>query len=141
MQLEAVMASGEIVRVAKTWIGTPWRHNQRAKGLGVDCVRFIEAVASEALGITLPEISNYQRLPEGNAILDFMNELEFLESVAIADRRDGDVLLFRIGKIPHHCGFSVGDGMIHADVNHGVIQVSNLANWQRRLIRCFRVRG
>jgi cell wall-associated NlpC family hydrolase len=37
-----------IVAEAETWLNTPFRHQGRLKGQGVDCVGFISEVAREA---------------------------------------------------------------------------------------------
>ena len=39
-----------VVAEAKTWLGTPWRHMQRIKGVGVDCAN-LPAAVYEACGV------------------------------------------------------------------------------------------
>ncbi len=34
-------------KVCQSWVGTPFHHNQRVKGAGVDCANFLIAVYSE----------------------------------------------------------------------------------------------
>jgi cell wall-associated NlpC family hydrolase len=38
----------EILRIAATWLRTPYRHGQRVKGHGVDCAQILIAIYSEA---------------------------------------------------------------------------------------------
>ncbi len=46
------MATGlEVVRVARTWLGTPYHHQGRVKGAGVDCAGLSVGVAKE-LGLS-----------------------------------------------------------------------------------------
>ena len=37
----------DVVREAKTWLGTPFHHQGRLKGVGVDCAGVIVCVAKE----------------------------------------------------------------------------------------------
>lgn len=129
--------SDKILSVARSWIGTPWVHHQRSKGLGVDCVGFINGVFKE-LGIELPPIDNYRRSPEGSELLDFINSLPFLREKEVIE--SGNILVFKVGLIPHHVGFSNGTGLIHADCVVGkVLEISNLGTMQKNLCGIFEI--
>lgn len=133
------MVSESILIEARKWIKTPWQHNQKLLGHGVDCVRFIEAVFRDSLGYEFGDITCYARMPEGNQLLVFLQNIDGLKQIPLDDRQPGDLLLFRLGKIPFHLGICNGTGMIHADNHHGVIDLTNLGRWERRLIAVFRV--
>ncbi len=124
---------------ARKWIKTPWRHNQKLIGHGVDCVRFIEAVFRDSLGLKFGNIDRYARMPEGDEILVFLQSTQCLKQIPLAEISAGDLLLFTLGKIPYHLGISNGTGFIHADSHHGVIELDSMGRWQRRLIAAFRV--
>lgn len=126
---------------ARRWKGTPWHHNQKCRGVGVDCVRFIEGVFKDGLGIEFGNIGNYARMPEGDSLLSFMKGLDCLTEIPLTEISRGDLLLFRLGKIPYHVGISNGQGMIHADSHFGVVEINNLGRWEQRLIAGFRVIG
>lgn len=126
-----------ILESARQWIGTPWRHNQKCKGHGVDCVRFIEAVFKDDLGYQFSDIDKYARIPDDDALLVFLQTNINVKQIPLTDIQPGDLLLFRLGKIPYHLGISNGSGMIHADSNHGVIEVDNLGRMEKRLISAF----
>jgi cell wall-associated NlpC family hydrolase len=128
-----------ILTSARQWIGTPWRHNQKCKGHGVDCVRFIEAVFKDDLGYQFGNIDKYARIPEDDALLMFLEDNGLLKQIPLTDIQSGDLLLFRLGEIPYHLGISNGTGMIHADSNHGVIEVDSLGRMEKRLIASFQV--
>ncbi|WP_439816232.1 hypothetical protein [Zavarzinia sp. CC-PAN008] len=36
-----------IIAAARTWLGTPWRHQARTKGVGVDCANLVIGVGLE----------------------------------------------------------------------------------------------
>lgn len=39
------MTRDDIIAEARSWVGTPWRHGQMAKGAGSDCLGFIAGIA------------------------------------------------------------------------------------------------
>lgn len=52
-----------IVAAARRWVGTPWQHQARAFGAGVDCVGLVKMVGIETgfLNPTAEEIAPYAR--------------------------------------------------------------------------------
>lgn len=95
-----------IVAEARTWIGTPWRHQARVKGVGVDCIGFVGGVAM-ALG--LPEafewygdrtLRGYGRTPVAETLLNACDR--FLDRMPVAGRRLGDVLVMGFRQGPQH---------------------------------------
>lgn len=135
----SVTNGDRILIAARKWIGTPWHHNQKCQGHGVDCVRFIEGVFKDGLGIEFGNIDGYARMPEGDSLLLFLKGLLLLTEIPLTDKQPGDILLFRIGKIPYHVGISNGQGMIHADSHFGVVEIDSLGRWEGRLITGFRL--
>lgn len=105
----------------------------------MDCVRFIEAVFKDGLGIEFGNVDNYAKMPEGDSLLLFLKGLDCLTEIPLTDVSRGDLLLFRIGKIPYHVGISNEKGMIHADSHFGVVEIDSLGRWEHRLIAVFRV--
>lgn len=136
-----------ITAKAREWLGTPWQHNQQCKGYGVDCIRFIEAIASEA-GFPVGEIpSNYSRSASETGLLDHLNR----HAIALPLNEDAigedEILVFKFGGVPHHLGFSTQlpdgrVGMIHASsrdrkvVEHGLDDV-----WLRVLCARYRLKN
>ena len=125
-----------ILNKAREWLNTPWQHHQQSKGLGVDCISFIEAVYGDC-----GQIPPYDRYPDSDIMLCHLRSLSNLNEIPLADRLPGDLLLFRIGKMPSHVGICNGNGMIHADSKHGVTEIDNLGRWERRLVAVFRFDG
>lgn len=41
-------ARARVLAVARSWLGTPWHHKARVRGVGVDCAQLLIAVYSEA---------------------------------------------------------------------------------------------
>ena len=113
----------DLMRESLTWLGTPWKHNQCVKGKegGVDCIRFLEAIAKIA-GIPLSPIpSRYRRNLIDDSICEYLDnnfKPTTLDRVVL-----GDILVFQWGDIGHHVGVisrtNKGCTMfIHASLQH-----------------------
>jgi cell wall-associated NlpC family hydrolase len=114
-----------VVAAAWSWLGTPFHHDARMKGVGVDCGNLLIAVYLEA-GV-LREAPQYAPPPPGWH-LHHADE-RYLRLIARYCRRvgmpwePGDVLVFRGRRWPSagHAGLYVGNGMvIHAIAGGGV---------------------
>lgn len=141
------MATGEdIVTEARTWIGTPFHHQGRVKGAGVDCVGLLVGVAS-ALGLQHQDRSGYARLPDGETLeaeLDRQTDIVWARThgarLDAAALQPGHALLFRMPKLPRHVGIYAGNGaFIHATSDVGkCVEVNLDAYWQRALKKVYR---
>ena len=118
-----------ILREATSWLGTPFRHAARIKGVGVDCGQLLIAVYSEAgvLADFTPE--DYQ--PDW--FLHRSRERYLEELTKRADPVEhpyevGDVLTYRYGRAVSHAGIYVGDGwLIHANGRAGEVTRSQVS--------------
>ncbi|MCU0938912.1 MAG: peptidase P60 [Burkholderiaceae bacterium] len=111
-----------IVAEARTWLGTPWVHQHRAKGVAVDCAGLVIGVA-RALGLVPPEwdINGYSRHPDGTLAALCAAHMRRVSQAAM---QPGDVLVLALQADPQHLGI-VGDyrhggySLIHAASNAG----------------------
>ena len=137
----------QIVAEARAWLGTPFLHQGRHRGLGVDCVGLVAGVA-KALQLVDYEVTGYARHPDG-VMLRAECERVLRRLAPGEPAREGDVLLFRIARDPQHLGIvtAVAEGrparMIHAYaggpgrcVEHGLD-----ARWLRRVVAIYRLPG
>lgn len=98
---------------ARSWLNTPWRHNRKDKGRGVDCINFLFAVG-QSVGLRLPP------LPEQYAKIPIKNEIEKYLTKSFVRCFDGKikiarVLLFSFRGYKCHVGIATSDhSMIHA---------------------------
>lgn len=124
----------KLVENARSWIGTPWMHNQQLKGIGVDCIRFLEAVAIES-GLTIePLPKHYCKTPTGNAFKDYLDR-NFIKTGTI---ELGTILLFEVKGICTHVGIATNnDRFIHAGTT-GVIEMSLNGKFAKRLKGIYR---
>lgn len=96
----------DVVRVAREWLGTPYLHQHRAKGVGVDCAGLLIGVARE-LGLTTADfdIRGYARQPDGS-LMSTCGTL--LLPIRVQDMQPGDLVAMRFEDEPCHLAI-VGD--------------------------------
>src|SRR5882724_8889590 len=118
----------EIVAEAKTWLGTPWHHQGRIKGGGVDCVMLLAEVY-EAVGI-VPHIE-----PEYYPIDIMMHRggehvLGWLEMYGVETKEPepGDIVIYRFGYSYSHGGIIVDNelNIVHAFKQYGMVVLSKV---------------
>jgi NlpC/P60 family putative phage cell wall peptidase len=134
----------EVVRVARQWLCTPYRHQGSIKGVGCDCLGLIRGVWRELYG-TEPETPG----PYGIDWAERSGQERLLEAagrhfgapVGRGDRQPGDLLLFRwqAGMSAKHAGIlSQARHFIHAYEQAGVIESALVPSWERRIAGVFR---
>ena len=136
-----------IVNQARTWLGTPYHHQARLKGVGCDCLGLVVGVAGE-LGLTrsdgAPLISfdetDYSRQPDGARLTTMLQSV--LDEIPKADAAPGDLALFTIEGNPQHVGLLTdyeGLGVIHSYApSRKVVEHRLDKKWQQRIIKVFR---
>ena len=126
----------QIVRAAKTWIGTPYHHRAATKGAGADCAFFPVAVYMECgvlpAAYRPPEYSSQWHLHRSDEL--YLAEVEKfcreLCDVAVAPQ-PADFLVMRFGRTFSH-GAIVVDWpvVIHSYIPHGVTLADVLRDGQ-----------
>lgn len=140
------MTGGEIIRAARSWIGTPYRHQASLKGVGTDCLGLVRGVWREVKG---PEPETPPAYVPGWAEeggTEAMAEAarRHLVEIPHTEFRGGDVLLFRWrDHLPaKHAGIASGPGsMIHAQEGAAVTEIALSHWWLRHLAFAFRFPG
>jgi NlpC/P60 family putative phage cell wall peptidase len=121
---------------AKACLGTPYHHQGRKKGLGMDCVGLVIHLAQ----FTKTPFKDRLDYDRHASRLDLMDELgRWL--IPVAEPQPGDVLVFwtrRPGRATH-AGIKSAYGMIHTHASIGRVVENGLdAGWMRRLAGSFR---
>lgn len=131
----------DIVAAARRYLGTPWMHQGRRHGQGVDCAGLLMCVAYD-LKMRDVRISDYGRQPDANrarAIID-----EHMDRITFAELAPGDVLSFVIVTEIQHFGLVTEldpHRFIHAYQTTGKVIEQTLAGpWLKRLRGCYRFR-
>ena len=104
----------DIVREARSWIGTPFRWQASVRGVGCDCKGLVYGVARE---LQMPEAcSLHARMADYRTVVDEKLLRQGIEAnfVQIETPEAGDVLLLRLGRRVQHLAIYSGFGhMIH----------------------------
>lgn len=116
-----------VVEESRTWLGTPWKHQGRLKGAGVDCAGLVVCVA-KAVGIELADSFAYSHRPRFDSLKQAC-ELR-LTLIPISEARAGDVLLFTFATWPGHVGILSDDSvLIHAYEPRGKVVEHRMDKW------------
>lgn len=141
----------DVAAEARKWLATPFAHQGRTRGVGVDCGGLVGCVAV-ALGIVPadwwarvfdPVYGGYSRQP-ANGVLQRVCE-------SFMSRTDtpgvGDVLLMRFAEEPQHLGIVVpyvwgGLSLVHALARAGKVVEHRLAPvWRARVVQGYSMPG
>jgi len=128
-----------IVRSALSWVGTPYHHQQRLKGVGVDCAHLIAGIAIECNLISADSILPMDYSPEWNMhnreelLLGYLADFGCTEKTSLDP---GDIICFTIGQAVGHIGIYVGDmKYVHAQnmTMPRQVTINTLSGrWQKR---------
>ncbi len=134
-----------IVAEARAWIGTPYVHQQAARGAGCDCLGLVRGVWRGVIGVEPERPPAYTMdwsEPQGEERL-WAAALRHLNPKPAADAAEGDVILFRMraSAVAKHLGIQSGIGahaaFVHAYSGHGVVESPLSAPWARRIVARF----
>ena len=131
--------ANSIVEIARETIGSPFHHQGRVVGVGIDCVGVLVHVF-ERLGLPYFDVKGYPRESTGSYLMDVLDKQPSL--MATKDLKEGDLLLFAFSKFPQHVGVYTGTSIIHARYQHKKVVEHNFdRTWQRIHKKTYRVTG
>lgn len=129
----------DFVAAARGYIGTPFHHQGRVPGVGLDCAGVI-VCAAKACGYDVADIAGYGRIPS-NGMLE-QAVLCHCDQIAIEHVQTGDILLFKFRHEPQHLAIFDNGLLIHAYSSIGkVIENGFDAAWRAKLVGCYRLKG
>lgn len=111
----------QVVQAARSWLGTPYHHQARLKGVGVDCVGLVIGVGRE-LGMCASDfdVEPYARTPDGSSLMHQAGGLMRRLPLG-ATLQPGQVLVVALGGEPQHLG-------ILGDYRHGGLSIIHAAS-------------
>jgi NlpC/P60 family putative phage cell wall peptidase len=144
--MQTPLTRAALVAEARSWIGTPYRHQASLKGVGCDCLGLVRGVWRVCIGNEPEEPPPYapdwaEACGEERLVDAAMRHLEPRDRAAY---RGGDVLLFRWSawSMAKHAAIATGEGtMIHAHDGAKVCEVKIVPFWQRKLACAFAFPG
>lgn len=134
-------AAEHVVRAARSWIGTPYRHQASLRGAGTDCLGLLRGVWREVIGPEPEAVPPYTPDWDEAARREVLAQAaaRWLVPVAAGGEGPGQVLLFRMsdGAVAKHLGITARQAgvetFIHAYSGHGVVESPLSAPWARRV--------
>ena len=135
------MNAADLIAEARTLLGTPFLHQGRQPGVGIDCGGLIVHLLAFA-GIDY-DITGYSRVPAGDRLKRHCDAV--LESKSKYELEPADVLLFSIKRDPQHIGLYTGRTIVHAwysaGPSAGVVEHRLTDLWTKRLVAAYRIPG
>ena len=129
----------EIIAAARACIGTPFRHQGRLPGIGLDCAG-LGIVAARAVGIDITDFTGYPAHPFDGMLKKMFDQQSRLMRIATRDAAPGDVMLMRISSAPQHVAIlSYDNCMIHAYQNIGKVAEHRMdEEWSNKIVAVYR---
>ena len=133
--------AGEVLAVARRWVGTPYHHQAAKRGVACDCVGLIRGVWRD-LGYwpaaPVPAYSRDWGDARGNeGVLAAASEHLIERSTGELEAGDVIVLRWRAAGLAKHAAIYAGATFIHAFEPHGVVEASVDAFVRRRIVAAF----
>ncbi|MDG9855598.1 C40 family peptidase [Pseudomonas nitroreducens] len=140
------MTRDDIVSTALLAEGTPFKHQGRIAGLGMDCAGLYVFIC-QSLDIPHQDATGYPRTPFGGELERQLDGQPALWRVPVEEAGKGDILVMRMTKQPQHIAIHAGDEagypcVIHASEMHGKVchhRIDEL--WRARVVRAYRFSG
>lgn len=108
----------QVVAIARSWIGTPYQHQQRLRGVAVDCIGLPMGVARE-LGLISPsfDVQGYPRMSDGTTLMHLAGlHMRRLARSELGELHPGQIIVCAVDRDPSHFG-------ILADYRHGGLSI------------------
>ena len=102
-----------LLSVARGYLGTPFHHQGRVKGVGVDCAGFLVCIAKD-LGYPVEDLGVYDHDPDPVVLRKYLEKQLVIEFMT--NRTIGNIVLMDLGnsRWGHHLGLLTDIGIIHA---------------------------
>jgi NlpC/P60 family putative phage cell wall peptidase len=132
------MSRDAIVAEARSWIGTPYRHQASLEGVGTDCLGLLRGVWRGVIGAEPEAVPPYGDQDRDELLLAAAQRN--LRAIGTREFRGGDVLLFRWQ--PHlparHVGIATSPStMVHAQSGSAVAEIVLDRWWMARIVAAF----
>lgn len=133
-----------IVACARSWIGTPYKHQASLKGAGTDCLGLVLGVYAEVVGKPTqtppPYTATWAEDLNSEILADGLRGL--LTEIDLNKAQKGDIVLFRWreGLPAKHCAILTAfDHMIHCYSGHAVLETAIPRQWRQQMAYAFQM--
>ena len=132
------MTREQIIAAGRALLGTPWAHQGRTPGVGIDCAGVVLHIL-KLNGMTY-EVNGYPYEPNGELMA---HADACLTRVSKAAFQPADVLVFRIKRLPQHIALVTDKGILHS-FNRGagtlskVVETSLTDQWRSHIVAAYK---
>lgn len=132
------MTRDQIVAAARTLLGTPWVHQGRTPGVGIDCAGVIIHIL-RLNGIDY-DVAGYAYEPNGELTA---HADACMVRIPTNSFQPADVLVFRIKRLPQHMAIATDRGMLHS-YNRGASTLSRVVEtgltdqWRSHIVAAYK---
>ena len=125
-----------IVNLARETLNTPFLHQGRVLGVGMDCIG-VAAHIAKSLGLDHTESQGYSPSPSNGLLESALGAQSCLFEAR--DMQVGDLLLMRFAEEPQHVAIFAGDTIIHSYQNVGKVVEHPFSDvWRARVVKIYR---
>jgi NlpC/P60 family putative phage cell wall peptidase len=140
------ISRADIVRIARSWLGTPYHHQASVCGIGTDCLGLVRGIYRQLCGREAQALPAYSRdwaeASGEETLLDAARR--HLIEIEMDVAGPGDVLVFRYRgvSVAKHAGIMATPlTMIHAIEGAPVSEVALSGWWRRHMAGAFSFPG
>ena len=132
----------DFVNIARSYIGTPYHHQGRVPGVGIDCGGVVVCAAKEC-GYIIDDMNDYACTPSHGSFVAAVKS-RFIE-ISIDEIALGDLMIFSFGFEPQHIAIISAVTpltIVHTYTHVGKVVENHLdLIWRKRLRGCYRLKG
>lgn len=131
METKSNIDANQLERVARAWVGTPFLAHGNMINVGVDCVHLVAEIYRR-IGVisefsppsyTIDGGNHSQNSPVDEYLSGTGKFRKMANALPDHELEPGDLLTFRVGRMPFHCGLHLGKlRFVHAMQPQGVIE-------------------
>lgn len=132
-----------IIDIARSQIGTPFRHQGRIPGMALDCAGLV-AIVAQSLGVEYNEWPGYGRNPHDGLLESVMDGQPSVTKIGASSESAvaGDILMIKFRADPQHLAICAGDTIIHSYSAAGkVCEHIFDSKWRQRVTAVYRFNG
>ena len=140
------MKRADIVAAAKAVERTPFHHQGRVPGVGLDCVGLYIHICQQ-LGLEFIDTTGYARDPYDGTLERELDRQPCLERIPLSEAGEGDLLAMRISKAPQHIAIHAGFIGGHPYIIHSSEEAGHVCHhrvdsmWRHRILMAYRFKG
>lgn len=129
----------QVVQAAMALVNTPYQHQGRKPGIGVDCIG-VPVIVAKNLGLGDFDQTNYNKRPDGT----LLNKIgKVCHRIRL---QKGALVVFRISQQAQHCAIiydhpTGGYGIIHAWDIAGKVVKHRLMDWKNKIVAIYGIPG